>query len=213
MHAEQDHHKLRSELEDYLSDDFFDEGSINQNALTQRLDAYPHTKAFPYWIEVSRVLCLVIGAVGLFSIFINLDFLLWSIPNPIILNFMLLVGITGFSNFIAYPYLHKYTLANGLNHLNLLRKMNSYMLVFSFICFLFLMSIPIAGLGLSLILLPAPVTLAYASRKYLSKTYLNTAAEDYSFLDVFNNDLRRIAWVAFYLVMSIITGSLWYLLA
>ena len=64
---------------------------------------------------------------------------------------------------------------------------------------IYLLSWPIAGLGLALLLLPAPIVFAFYSGHYIDHDYPEVSFK-VSFLDIFNGDLHKMAWLSFWLI-------------
>src|SRR5690606_24639137 len=115
----------------------------------------------------------------------------------------LLLGLAGFVNFMLYPNVLKYCQVNGIKSTSLLRTMNGFMLGFSALLLVFLFSFPITGLGLALVLLPAPVIFVYYSRNYLDQPYQGDGIR-FSVLSVFNQDIRRLAWFSLTLIFLVL---------
>jgi hypothetical protein len=119
-------------------------------------------------LDETRLACFLVGAFGLLFTIINLDFFYHQINNPFLLNLLLLVGLGGFANYMIFPNVLKYYLVNGLKNVELLRGLRNFMFVFSILLLVFLFSFPIMGLGLSMILIPAPLILAFFQKNILT---------------------------------------------
>ncbi|MCB0685117.1 MAG: hypothetical protein KDC53_01295 [Saprospiraceae bacterium] len=181
----------------YYSDDIFHESNL---PVPDYDDFHPDAEAvMPKWLEETRLVSFLVGSFGLLYTLINLDFFFQQIKNPFFLNLTLLMGFAGFANYMIYPNVLKYCMVNGLNKTSLLRTLNNFMIGFSLILFVFLFSFPVTGLGLSLILLPAPLIFGYFSRPYVD-TPIQPADVKFSVLQIFNQDLRRVAWFSFTLI-------------
>ena len=150
-------------------------------------------------LDETRLVCFLVGVFGLIYTIFNLGFLSSQISNPFFLNLTILLGLVGFVNFMLYPNVLKYCLVNGIRNQGLLRSMNGFMTGFSAALLVLLFSFPITGLGLSLILIPAPIIYGYYSRKYIDQTYRGEGVR-FSVLAIFNQDLKRIAWFSFTLI-------------
>ena len=194
-HTSDDNNKPQELWEAYLADDLFDVKAGGQRLI---LSESGSPDVLPAWLDTARLLCLLIGASGIFATFLSIGALANLIASGLVLNLTILLALSGFASYFIYPYLLKYTLANGVDQSKLLHFLNGYMLVFSTVLFLILMTWPIAGLGLALILLPAPISVAMTTRKYLSRPIMPSQQPGFSFLALFDYDLRRIAWISFF---------------
>lgn len=198
MNSEEDNTKKVSYKDQlYYTDDIFHESELptaDFDDLAPRM-----TQVMPKWLDETRLVCFLVGVFGLIYTILNLDFLSSQISNPFFLNLTILLGFAGFINFMLYPNVLKYCLVNGIKNQGLLRSMNGFMTVFSALLLVFLFSFPITGLGLSLILIPAPIIYGYYSRKYIDETYRGEGVR-FSVLAIFNQDLKRIAWFSFTLI-------------
>lgn len=181
----------------YYSDDIFHEADLPASG-SEDLDP-SLLQVMPKWMEETRLVSFLVGAFGLLYTIFNLDYFFQEISNPFFLNLTLLAGLAGFANYMLFPNVLKYCLVNGLHKTSLLKLMNNFMIGFSFLLFVFLFSFPVTGLGLSLILLPAPLIFGLFSRKYLDGSPAGTGS-DFTVLQIFNQDLRRIAWFSFTLI-------------
>jgi hypothetical protein len=181
----------------YYSDDLFHESEL---PIADFDDLRPHMEeVLPGWLDETRLACFLVGAFGLLFTIINLDFFYQQISNPFLLNLSLLAGLAGFANYLIFPNVLKYCLVNGLKKVEVLHGLRSFMLVFSTLLFVFLFSFPIVGLGLSLILIPAPLIFSYFSKKYIDEP-ATTQGIRLSVLTIFNQDIRRLAWFSFTLI-------------
>lgn len=192
-----DNQRLKEEVrEAYLSDDFF---SVKTPELIPSLNSsrQPDSTFLPHWMAVTRFICLLIGGLGFVFTFINIDYLSHLISHPFFLNLSLLTGLGGFASYMIYPYLVSNFVANGGIRLRLLRYLNGIMLGFSIVLLITLLTIPVTGLGLCLILLPAPISFAMSSRKYLRHDRAEQDAK-ISLTELFNQDLRRLAWMSLF---------------
>ncbi len=185
----------------FFSDDLFQESDL---PLADFDDVSPSmVTAMPRWLDETRLVCFLAGAFGLLATLFNLDFFFWQISNPFFLNLTLLLGLAGFANFMLYPNVLKYCQVNGIKNASLLRTMNGFMLGFSALLLVFLFSFPVTGLGLALVLIPAPVIFGYFSRKYLDQPYQGDGIH-FSVLSVFNQDIRRLAWFSLTLIFLVL---------
>jgi hypothetical protein len=187
--------------EAFLSDDIFPE---NHHLPARRMDAMMKDipSVLPKWLDETRIVCFLVGVFGVVYTLFNLDFFYWQIKNAFLLNATLLFAIGGFVNYIAYPYALKYTLVNHIYKPGLLKGMRSFMLVFSLMALFFLFTFPVTGLGLSMILIPAPLLFSLFTRKYVD--FKNTAPSKvhFPFGVIFNQDLRRLAWLSFIIIFT-----------
>lgn len=198
MNSEERTHKSEGfKQRGYYSDDIFQESDLPVSEIEQFDMEMP--RVMPKWMEETRLVTFLVGMFGLFYTVFNLDYFFHQINNPFFLNLTLLVGFAGFANYMLYPNVLKYCLINGLAKNSLLRTLNNFMMGFSALLFVFLFSFPVTGLGLSLILLPAPLIFGFFSRRY-TETTLVEPDEKYSVIEIFNQDLRRIAWFSFTLI-------------
>lgn len=198
MNSEERTHKSEGfKQRGYYSDDIFQESDLPVSEIEQFDMEMP--RVMPKWMEETRLVTFLVGMFGLFYTVFNLDYFFHQINNPFFLNLTLLVGLAGFANYMLYPNVLKYCLINGLAKNSLLRTLNNFMMGFSALLFVFLFSFPVTGLGLSLILLPAPLIFGFFSRRY-TETTLVEPDEKYSVIEIFNQDLRRIAWFSFTLI-------------
>lgn len=185
----------------FFSDDFFQESDL---PLADFDDVSPPMiTTMPRWLDETRLVCFLAGVFGLLATLLNLDFFFWQISNPFFLNLTLLLGLAGFANFMLYPNVLKYCQVNGIKSASLLRTMNGFMLGFSALLLVFLFSFPITGLGLALVLIPAPVIFGYFSRNYLDQPYQGDGIR-FSAMSVFNQDIRRLAWFSLTLIFLVL---------
>ena len=198
MDSEERTQKTRQYRNDpYYSDDIFHEHEL---PVPEMEEISPEAlEVMPKWLEETRLVSFLVGSFGLLYTIFNLDYFFQQINNPFFLNLALLVGFAGFANYMIYPNVLKFCLVNGLRKHTLLQSLNNFMIGFSVMLFIFLFSFPVTGLGLSLILLPAPMIFSFFSRKYMDQPRQTTEAQ-YSVLEIFNHDLRRIAWFSFTLI-------------
>lgn len=198
MNSEERAHRLdKFDDKTYYSDDIFHEPDL---PISEFDNLQPEiSEVMPKWLEETRLVSFLVGGFGLLYTILNLDYFFQQIKNPFFLNLTLLIGFAGFANYMIYPNVLKYCLVNGLKKNSVLRSMNNFMIGFSLLLFVFLFSFPITGLGLSMILLPAPLIFSYFSRKYIDTTG-HEVERDFSVLEIFNHDLRRIAWFSFTLI-------------
>ncbi|MDH3649067.1 MAG: VirB3 family type IV secretion system protein [Saprospiraceae bacterium] len=192
--------------EAFLSDELFgDTYHLPLKKSSTFYDDMPSTT--PRWLDETRVACLLVGIFGLIYTLFSLDFFYWQIKNPFILNLTLLTTLAGFANFFVYPYALKYCLTNGIRRPKLLMGLNLFMLVFSLLSVVYLFTIPVTGLGLALILIPAPLAFAIFSRRFPERLELYAKTDKhYPFAVIFNQDLRRMAWLTFIVLFTLVIG-------
>ncbi len=192
--------------EAFLSEDMF--GSpyhLPQKKSHQFYDDIPNTT--PKWLDDTRVVSLLVGILGLGYTLFNLDFFYWQIKSAFFLNLILLTTLAGFANFFVFPYSLKYCLTNGIKRPKLLRNLNSFMLVFCVLTLIYLFTIPVSGLGLALIMIPAPLAFAIATRSFPDRLELySKSTKHYPFSAIFNQDLRRVAWLTFIILFTLMVG-------
>lgn len=158
-----------------------------------------NVEALPRWLDETRLVCFLVGVFGIVFTMINLDYFYQQISSPFILNLTLLLGLAGFANYMIFPNVLKYCRVNGLHKSQMLRGLHNFMLAFSTLLLVFLFSLPITGLGLSLILIPAPLIFSYYSRKYIDRP-LETEGIRFQALAIFDQDIKRLAWFSFTLI-------------
>ena len=187
--------------EAFMSDDLFPENApLPARRVDPMMEEIP--SVIPKWLDETRIVCFLVGLFGLVYTLFSLDFFSWQIKNPFLLNATLLFALGGFVNYIAYPYALKYSLVNNIYKPGLLSGMNSFMVVFSLMALFFLFTFPITGLGLSLILIPAPLLFALFTRKYTNLKNATEKTKHFPFGMIFNQDLRRLAWLSFIIIFS-----------
>ena len=157
------------------------------------------SNALPRWLDQTRMVCFVSGALGLLLTIMNLGPFFSTIQNPFVANLILLVALLGFINYICFPNLLKSCRVNGIRKKPLLKSMRALMILFSLGLLIYLLSWPIAGLGLALLLLPAPIVFAFYSGHYIDQDYPE-AIFKVSFLEIFDRDLHKMAWLSFWLI-------------
>lgn len=192
--------------EAYLGGDLFHE---HADLPAHQLDSFQAVvpEVLPKWLAESRIVCALVAIVGLTATLFNLDFLYWQFANPVFLNLILLGTLIGFASCVMYPYALTYSLVNGSDRVALLRMMNGFLLCFLGALLVYLLSFPISGLGLALILIPAPAAFALCTRKFLKSERHTAASKAHRpFGLIFNLDLRRLAWVSFILIFSAMMG-------
>lgn len=207
MEQASDQRDYRKDFEEaYLANDFFLD---SEDLPANRVDAFQSDipEVLPSWLNETRIVCSMVAICGLFATLFNLDFFYWQIQSPILLNLTLLGVLVGFANCLIYPYALTYGLINGTKRIGFLRGMNSFLLAFMAALVLFLFSFPVSGLGLALILVPAPLLFAWQTRRYLDSESLQaTSPVHRPFGMIFNHDLRRLAWLTFIVLFSAIMG-------
>lgn len=178
-------------------DDIFQQTSLppqNSYSIEWRVN-----NAIPQWLDQTRLVCFVIGALGLLLTIINLRPIFSTIQNPFLANLILLASLAGFINYMCFPNLLKYYRVNGIRKKPRLKSLRGFMILFSIGLLFYLFSWPIAGLGLALLLIPAPIVFAFYSGHYIDHDY-PTATFKVSFLEIFDRDLRKMAWLSFWLI-------------
>ena len=156
-------------------------------------------KVLPAWLDETRLVCFVVGFFGLVYMIFNIGYFARMISNPFALNLALFLGLAGFSNIMLFPNVLKYWLVNGYRSSSILKTMNTFMIAFSVLLLVFLCSFPVSGLGLSLILVPAPLIFSLFSRNFIDQSYTGNGAQ-YQMLDIFDRDINRLAWFSFVLI-------------
>jgi len=156
-------------------------------------------RVLPDWLDETRLICFVVGFLGLIFTIFNIGYLARTISNPFLLNLSILIGLAGFSNFMLFPNLLKYNLVNGLRRSSILRSLSSFMIGFSILLLVFLFSFPIYGLGLALILVPAPMFFSLFSRGLIDHRK-EREGEYRHIVEIFDRDFRRLAWFSFSLI-------------
>ncbi|NND06256.1 MAG: hypothetical protein HKN87_07740 [Saprospiraceae bacterium] len=206
-----DHEKQSNYQEDYkdayLANDFFD---YDHPYPSRKLDDFiPEIpEVLPKWLDETRIVCFLVGLFGLAYTLFNVEFFYWQIKSPFLLNLSLLVALGGFVNFIAYPYALKYCLTNGIRRPQLLKNMNGFMVGFALLSLLFFFSFPITGLGLSLILIPAPLLFGLYSRKYINQHEQEYTGIQFPALAIFRQDIKKLAWLTLVIVLTVLLGFL-----
>jgi hypothetical protein len=189
-------------------DDIFEQPSLPYQS-DYRAD-YRIKNALPAWLDQTRLVCFVSGAIGLLITIVNVGPFFSTIENPYLANLTLLAALVGFINYMCFPNLLKYHRVNGLRK-PWLKPLHGFMIFFSVVLLIFLLSFPISGLGLALILLPAPAVFAFYSGHYVDHDY-PLAALKASFLEIFDRDLHKMAWLSFSLIFLGLIGIFFSLL-
>ncbi len=204
-----EHEKQSNYQEDfkeaYLSNDFFDhEPHLPSKKLDEFVPEIP--QVMPKWLDETRVVCFLVGLFGLGYTLFNVDYFYWQIKSPFLLNLSLLTALGGFVNFVAYPYALKYCLTNGIQRPQLLRQMNSFLIGFTLLSLLFFFSFPITGLGLALILVPAPLIFGLFSRKYINQYAVEHSGIHFPAAMIFGQDIKKLAWLSLIMILTILFG-------
>lgn len=198
--------KYQDEYKDaYLANDFFD---YEHPYPSQRLDDFiPEIpEVMPKWLDETRIVCFLVGLFGLGYTLFNVEYFYWQIKSPFLLNLSLLVALGGFVNIIAYPYVLKYCLTNGIRRPQLLKNMNGFMVGFALLSLLFFFSFPITGLGLSLILIPAPLLFGLYARKYIDQEHVGHSGIQFPAMAIFSQDVKKLAWLSLVIIMTVLFG-------
>lgn len=188
-----------------LDDDLFDhEDHLPSVRIDDLVPELP--KVLPEWLEETRLACLLAGIVGVIGTLVQVDDLSSLIGQPLILNAVILGLLAGYVNVMTFPYVLKYCLVNDLRQAGLLKGLNTFLLVFTAITLLYFLTLPVSGLGLALILVPAPLIFALYSRKYIEKYRPETEGVHFPASMIFGQDLRKLAWLSFISIMILMGG-------
>ena len=191
--------------------DLFQDELLEPNSKHLPVDASTQDitqKKYSHWRD-TRIVAHFASLAGIISIVVAMPYFQTWVTHPVLLNFVLMIGILGFANIAIYPYQVERFLA-GDNDGQALPTMRWSIIAYMSMVSLFLLTIPISGLALLLILCPAPIYMAVLSKKLIEN------AQEYRQIlhdasgQTLLQDLHKVAWLSILVLLPVLflTGVL-----
>ena len=151
-----------------------------------------------------------IRVVNLFSGLAGMVFLVSMIPNlhhliqhSVLLNLFLFLGVVGFSGVVAYPYALHLKLKGNWQDDSLLSALRYGGQCFLLLLAVILLTMPVTGIALALILCPAPLYLFTRSTTIMEKiSPVKENLEDFE--NIISKDLHKLLWLVLFVILPLL---------